>query len=345
MPTSIEWTDESWNPVRGCAMVSPGCTNCYAMRQAARMGGPGGAYEGLTRSSSSGPLWTGRATFVQDMLGAPLRWRRPRRVFVNSMSDLFHDDLTDHEIAAIFGVMAASPRHVFQILTKRAQRMERWFEWVASQSDGTYMDPPSHVCYRAARRALPAGEAAGVDGATMAWPLPNVWMGVSVEDQRRADERIPPLLRTQAAVRFVSYEPALESVDFTRLHAGPYDHLNALTATSYSTTFGWVNHSDIRPLSWVICGGESGPRARPFDLGWARATVAACRAAGVACFIKQLGSNPLHVRRAVEPCGLHQLPGCGCDDGLLSDRKGGDPSEWDEGLRVREWPQSGDWRP
>ncbi|HEX2677999.1 MAG TPA: DUF5131 family protein, partial [Polyangiales bacterium] len=128
--TAIEWTDTVWNPVRGCARVSPGCESCYAERQAHRFSNPGGPYEGLTVLGKHGPRWSGRARFVPETLDAPLRWRKPRRIFVNSMSDLFHHDITNEQIAAVFGVMAACPQHTFQVLTKRAERLPEWFRWV-----------------------------------------------------------------------------------------------------------------------------------------------------------------------------------------------------------------------
>src|SRR5690606_22560010 len=171
--TTIEWTQGTWNPVSGCTRVSPGCDNCYAMRQAHRFSGNCQPYEGLTTIRRGKVDWTGSVRFVPEMLEVPLQ-RKPTTWFVNSMSDLFHESLTNEQIASAFGGMAATPQHTYQILTKRPKRMREWFGWL----DG--------------RR-----------------PLHNVWLGVSCEDQARADERIPHLLSTPAAVRFVSAEPLL----------------------------------------------------------------------------------------------------------------------------------------
>src|SRR5690554_696205 len=193
--TNIEWTDRTWNPTRGCSRVSAGCDNCYAIRQARRQDygprevAPGvrevtateGAYHGLTRARNGKPDWSGIVEFVPEKLEDPLRWRKPQRVFVDSMSDLFHESLPWAQIERIFEVMQEAERHTFQVLTKRPDNMRQFMERWAFYHEG---------------------------------PLPNVWLGVSVENQKTADERIPILLKTPAAVRFVSYEPALRPVDF-----------------------------------------------------------------------------------------------------------------------------------
>lgn len=285
--TGIEWTDATWNPIRGCSRVSPGCENCYAERVAARFSGDGMPYEGLARIGKNGPRWTGKVRLIQDVLEEPLRWKKPRRVFVNSMSDLFHENLTDTEIGKMFGVMAVARRHTFQVLTKRPNRMQSWFS------------PRAPI-------------------------IPNVWLGVSVEDQQRADERIPLLLATPAAVRFVSYEPALGPVDLR-----PY------------------LYGDVTPhLDWVIVGGESGPGARPFDVAWARDVVAQCRAAGVACFTKQIGSAP--TARSEADLSDSVWRALDITEGQVffpvswrpRDRKGGNMAEWPEDIRVREFPEA-----
>jgi protein gp37 len=176
--TTIQWTDAGWNPVRGCSVISPGCTNCYAMRQAHRFSGPGKPYEGLTRSRVKlGPVWTGDVRLVREHLSVPLAWKQPRRIFVNSMSDLFHEGLTDEEICEVFEVMRRTPQHTFQILTKRPDRMPAI----------------------AARYALP-----------------NVWLGTSVENQEVFDVRIPHLLATPAVIRFLSCVPLLGPLDLSR---------------------------------------------------------------------------------------------------------------------------------
>jgi protein gp37 len=242
--SKIEWTDATWNPVRGCSVISPGCVNCYAMKQAHRFSGPGGAYEGLTKQTSAGPQWAGVVRTVEDALDQPRRWRKPQRVFVNSMSDLFHEALPDEAIDRVFAVMALCPQHTFQVLTKRPERMLDWAKLPRPreyQSDwwGWWRE-----------RSLKVG---GPQASTQ-WPLPNVWLGVSVEDQATADARIPLLLQTPAAVRFVSYEPALGPVDFAAflgcgdLHCAHPDHRNMCRAT----------HPPCAGLDWVIAGGESG---------------------------------------------------------------------------------------
>jgi protein gp37 len=228
--TSIEWTDVTWNPVRGCSVVSPGCTNCYAMKFAHRFNTPGrepcvggsldegkapGPYFGLTKLTKGGPVWTGKIRLVPEVLDAPLRWRKPQRIFVNSMSDLFHEDVPDEYVDRCFKVMALARRHTFQILTKRPQRMRRYME---SADERKILATLGEIQRNGgtASRAIFAnldrlrGESVSV------WPLPNVWLGVSAEDHERADERIPELLQTPAAVRFVSYEPALGPIDFKR---------------------------------------------------------------------------------------------------------------------------------
>ena len=128
--TSIAWTDETWNPLRGCSRISEGCRHCYAETMAARFSGPGQPYEGTIRNGR----WSGNVRIVPEKLGDPLRWTRPRMVFVNSMSDLFHDNVPNEFIAAVFGVIAAAPRHTFQVLTKRPARMLEWFEWQREQA-------------------------------------------------------------------------------------------------------------------------------------------------------------------------------------------------------------------
>jgi protein gp37 len=278
--TSIEWTGATWNPVRGCSPVSAGCKNCYAERQGGRFCGPGKAFDGFVqigKNGNAGPHWTGKVELVEKHLDDPLHWRKSQRVFVNSMSDLFHEALSDEAIDRVFDVMLNCPRHTFQILTKRPERM---LEYSRDQVN-LWREP---------------------------WPFPNVWLGVSVEDQKTADERIPLLLQTPAAVRFVSYEPALGPVDFEQF--------------ALKTLDGGENPG----IDWIIVGGESGPGARPFDIQWARKTVAQCKAAGVACFVKQLGA---------EPVGFGDDYEYWCD---IRDRKGGDWDEWPPDLRVREFP-------
>lgn len=177
----ISWTDETWNPVRGCSRVSEGCRNCYAEGVAARFSAPGLAYHGLARQGDHGPRWTGKLAMVPGHLDDPIRWKRPRRIFVNSMSDLFHEQLTNEEILSVFLVMLNAPRHTYQILTKRAERMHDFVRW-----------------FNAERGELPE----------------NIWLGISAEDQENAEARIPWLIRTNVKVRFVSAEPLLGRIFF-----------------------------------------------------------------------------------------------------------------------------------
>jgi protein gp37 len=278
--TNIEWTDETWNPVRGCRRVSPGCQNCYAERMATRLSGPGQAYAGLvdvpkrhsqTNSATTGVRgkWNGTGRFIEDQLAAPLHWRKPRRVFVNSMSDLFYEAFTDAQIAEVFAIMAACPQHTFQVLTKRAKRMYDWF------SDPER--PPTtgrRLWNTSAKDAL--GHHFGP------WPLPNVWMGVSAENQECADERVRLLHQVPAAVRFISYEPALAPVKFP---------LRAAMAVvkSVDEPAGTAIIGDLRrvKIDWLIAGAESGPGARPMDEDWVRSVRDQCQAAGTAFFYKQ----------------------------------------------------------
>lgn len=302
--SSIQWTEATWNPLVGCSRVSEGCRHCYAERQAFRaaaMGIP--QYEGLTKKVGSEIRWTGNVRLVESALELPLRWKRPRRIFVNSMSDLFHEKAKSEWIAAIFAVMLLAGQHTYQILTKRPMRMRNWMQWLMHQPDqaGVLLDALADL-----------GLDAKVGRAALCpWPKPHIWLGVSVEDQATADERIPLLLQTPAAVRWVSYEPALGPVSFF----GPD-----------SPTWNLDNG-----LDWIVIGGESGPGARPFDLHWARQVVAQGRAAGVPVFVKQIGSKPMTDHRT-RPAGESWVL-------VPKDRKGGDMSEWPEDLRVREYPR------
>ena len=306
--TTISWTDKTWNPVRGCSKVSPGCTHCYAERVAVRFSGPGQPYEGLADRERG--RWTGVVRMVPEHLADPLRWRKPVRVFVNSMSDLFHESLGNEQIAAVFGVMAAARRHTFQVLTKRAERMRDWFRWLSSElideHGGTHDISDTLATYAADE--LGDGSVGDQeewydrlvglirDSATfpsdVAWPLRNVWLGVSVEDQERADERIPLLLETPAAVRFLSCEPLLDAVDVKAFLArGSHRVCPACLFATNRTDDRCPNDGaalgpDIA-IDWIIAGCESGPGARPCDVSWLRSLRDQCAGAGVPFFLKQ----------------------------------------------------------
>ena len=296
MPTKISWTGETWNPTVGCARVSEGCRNCYAEHAAAmvnRTQGERSPYRDLIKLTGGrrrDPQWTGRAKFLADRLAIPFGWQKPRRVFVDSMSDLFHADITNEQIAAVFGAMAATPRHTYQILTKRPARMVEWFRWV----DGLEVDQWTE-CHAAAIALDDGAEAIhrrSEEAPGRPWPLRNVWLGVSVENQAAADERIPLLLQTPAAVRFISAEPLLGPVDLV---------LRGTTVKGwdedwkYDTLRGveWASPRDDKEdgtspsLDWVIAGCESGAGARPCDVAWLRSLRDQCEAAGVPFFLKQ----------------------------------------------------------
>ena len=263
--SKIEWTDRTWNPIRGCTRESEGCRNCYAERIAARFSDPGQPFHTIAERTKSGPRWTGKMILVEDRLDLPLRWKKPAKVFVNSMFDLFHENIPDEWIDRIFAVMARCPHHTFQVPTKRAKRMR---EWAASRDDIRIRHAASFFADWRREDGDPMR-----DIPPFAWPLPNVWLGVSVEDQERADERIPELLATPAAKRFISAEPLL----------GPLDIVGA-----YLIPPG-LKGEDCWGIDWVIAGGESGPGARPMHPDWARSLRDQCKAAGVPFFFKQWG--------------------------------------------------------
>lgn len=236
--TAIAWTELTWNPVAGCSIISPGCTHCYAMGEAARhermqraQGIAAPKYAGLTRATKAGPLWTGKLRLWEPALDAPLRQRKPAMFFVNSMSDLAHEDMPAEWFARIWAVMAEAARahgHIFQALTKRPGNLRRLFDVIGVRD-----------------------------------PVPGIWLGVSAEDERRWDERVPILRDIPAVIRWVSAEPQLAAIN-----------------------------RDVRGIDGVVQGGESGARSRPFDLAWARLMRERCREAGAAYFLKQLGDTP-----------------------------------------------------
>lgn len=299
--STIEWTDATWNPTRGCTKISPGCKNCYAETFAERWRGVAGhAYE-----RGFDPR------LVPEKLAEPLGWGRPRRVFVNSMSDLFMDEVDDEYIAAVFGAMACARRHTFQVLTKRARRLPAWSRWVdgdlARSSWVRDARRPNHApavhlameCF--ARTAHTDGALGFQEDVIAEWPLPNVHLGVSVEDKKYGLTRIEHLRETPAALRFLSIEPLLEDL-------GPLD---------------------LRGIGWVIVGGESGQRARECDVAAVRSVVAQCRAQGVPVFVKQLGRRPILDGNRLLILNENDKP----------DVKGKTVSRWPEDLRIQEFPR------
>lgn len=256
--SKIEWTDATWNPVRGCSRVSEGCRNCYAEKVAHRFSGPGLPYEGLTVMGNDGPRWNGEIKFIWEHLEDPLKWKEPRRIFVNSMSDLFHENLSREHIDRVLWVVKQCPQHIFQVLTKRPARMK---EHMAN-----------FVTY---------------DGL-----MPNLWLGVSVEDQKTADERIPILLETQTAVRWISAEPLLGPVSLT---PGLVDYLTGIKPEHDSSCMGDCENCPVQAqtehLDWVVVGGESGYNSRPMNEEWAKEIMDQCKAAGVPFFMKQMAKK------------------------------------------------------
>jgi protein gp37 len=283
--TKIEWAQVVWNPLAGCERISTGCTNCYAERMARRLSqNPATpAYHGLVDKNGR---WTGEVRPVWDALDLPRRWKKPRVVFVNSMSDLFHEKVQFDFVHQVWDVMKGCPHHRFIVLTKRPERMKEYVNRIyRMEAMGASMGFWSHVA-----------------------------IGVSVEDQKTAQARILELVHTKGRWRFVSAEPLLGPVDWT-----PYFQIGTRGAD------GKVR----RDIHMVIFGGESGPVARPCEVGWIRDGVRQCRAAGVAPFVKQLGSYAyLDVRYDRSISGWKRL----------KHPKGGDMVEWPEDVRVREWP-------
>lgn len=289
--SKIEWTERTWNPVRGCSMQSHGCKNCYAMRQAHRFSGEGQPYEGLTKLTKRGPVWTGKVRTVPELLNRPSAWRKSSTVFVNSMSDLFHPKVPDRFIAKVWNEMAVCRgKHIFQILTKNPERMLEWVSrckkseagWIThngrdprgfGDGDGEIVGYPEYVDdgheYSEKYKRIIAKTITNDH-----WPLPNIWLGVSAENQEQADKRIPVLLKTPAAVRFVSAEPLLSRIEFK---AG---------GTTTRAAYDWFCPPGI---DWVIVGGESGPGARPMNPGWVRSIQRQCKSAGIPFFFKQWG--------------------------------------------------------
>ncbi len=310
--TKIAWTEATWNPVSGCSKVSEGCRFCYAERDWPRLSAnPKSRYAGR------------RFTDVrchEEMLDQPLRWKRPRKIFVNSMSDLFHPEVPDEFIDRVFATMGnvycSMPEcHIFQVLTKRPERMSAYLNDLRTEHRVT-------MAMKAMGLGLP-GENASPD-----WPLPNVWLGVSVEDQKAADERIPILLETPSALRWVSIEPMIGPIVLEDVPVGMLGPLR------------WKGcPEDLPKLDWIVVGGESGPQARPVLREWIDSIVAECREADVPIFVKQLGAAYADSRGCLVGA-LYPRPENDSAIVRLSNISGADMKEWPESLRVREWPAS-----
>lgn len=314
--SNIEWTDATWNVIVGCSRVSEGCRHCYAERVAARqerLGTP--QYQGLTViGSDSEARWNGTVRLVEGVLGRPLRWKRPRKIFVNAMSDLFHENVPDEWIDTIFAVMALCPQHTFQILTKRPERMLAWF----ASNETPEADRNDHVAGAAfeIRERLSEGRKllAFTDEQCLVqpdrWPLPNVWLGVSVEDQRTADERIPLLLQTPAAVRWISAEPLLGPVDLEAIEIDLGHGLFGDVLRWHHMPYNGGVRRDYPTIDWVVAGGESGPGARPMHPDWVRSLRYQCIATDVRFNFKQWGEW----MPAADIDVFHPIMGIGTED-------------------------------
>lgn len=341
MSTKIEWTDqgETWNPIAGCSKISDGCKNCYAIKDAVRLSGNpnpkiADKYRGTTKTDNGKMNWTGQINLASDdVLTQPIRWTRPRKIFVNSMSDLFHENVPDEWIDKIFAVMALSPQHIFQILTKRPERMRsyllgrseismKWFhkaKWIYQEIMVDENPERFFWDYSTGRHIF---------------PLPNVWLGVSVENQQTADERIPLLLETPAAIRFLSCEPLLGEIDFKRQCPVSCDG-----ECGQTSPYKLLGNTELdSTVDWVIVGGESGQNARPCNIDWIRSIVQQCKEADVPVFVKQLGSGRSEYSGAarIQPTGNIKDGQQGAF--VYKHKKGGDISEFPEDLRVREFP-------
>ena len=372
--TSIEWTTRSWNPVRGtkgrhiCQRISAGCKNCYAATMNRRFSGIDYVVGADVPRLDERALWE------------PLRWRSADRCFVCSMTDLFWEAILDEWIDRVFAVMALCPTTIFQVLTKRPERMRSYF---AAGGVLARIAEAAQAMGRSAStsfKVYPVGPDAefGYRWFVHPFPLPNVHLGVSVENQATADERIPLLLQTPAAVRFLSVEPLLGPVNVRGHVLGVERTAHCRCGHGHGFTrcpnTGGVarecHHKGcpcpgfqrVHGIHWAIVGGESGPGARPCDVAWIRSVVAQCKAAAVPCFVKQLGSRPTdssmrdvmcngerhYTRPADDPfiadCEARiadgRAPGYSVESHRLElrDRKGGSPDEWPPDLRVRESP-------
>jgi protein gp37 len=282
--TNIDWSELVWNPTTGCTPISPGCKHCYAKAMHARLAAMG-------QPKYARPFE--EVVFHYDTLTLPIRWHEPRRIFVDSMSDLFHDDLTHEQIAAVYGVACICRQHTFQICTKRPGRAAQWHEWARTYAPDDGGTGPARAMFDAIC-CSPASfpESYDVDGPPLddEWPPPNVHLIASCEDQRRADERIPLLLQCPAAVRGVSLEPLLGPIDLTHIDAEAAGHADYCVINAVTGRQSDMGRPcpDVPSLQWVIVGCESGPGRRPCEIDWIRDIVRQCRSAGTPCFVKQV---------------------------------------------------------
>ncbi|XZQ30066.1 DUF5131 family protein [Rhodobacter capsulatus] len=302
--TLIGWTDATWNIITGCSMVSAGCTNCYAMGLAGSRLRHHPSRAGLTRETGGRSVWTGELRFNESWLDQPLRWRDPRRIFVCAHGDLFHEAVPDEWIDRVFAVMALCQQHTFQVLTKRPERMR---EYLAKRDCSKPGDWITRVAFAMNRRV----RGYWGSGGSAVWPLPNVWLGTSIEDQATADTRIPHLLATPAAIRFVSAEPLLGLVyiAWALPDRRTADCHRCGSGTNATDRKCWCCNTilPVEPaLDLVIVGGESGPRARPMHPDWVGSLRDQCVAAGVAFNFKQWGEwGPLETSEERRAAGIN----------------------------------------
>lgn len=282
--SAIEWTEATWNPIAGCTPVSPGCLNCYAATMSHRLDMMGQKkYHSLTVLHGGQRTFNGKISFDDDALTIPLKRKKPTTYFVNSMSDLFHEGVPFEFVDKVFAVMALCPQHVFQVLTKRPERMAEYLARTGKSIK--FMEAAA----RGLGYTLQFDSLDGKKFSMCKWPLPNVWLGASVENQKCADERIPHLLRCPAAVRFLSCEPLLGPVDLANIrHADGFHVTDALSGETVYLPTTCID-AEESSIDWVIVGGESGHNARPMHPDWARSLRDQCQAAGVPFFFKQWG--------------------------------------------------------
>lgn len=289
--TGITWTDSTWNPLTGCTRVSEGCVNCYAERLSARMATNPimDRYMGVASFENKKPRWTGALEFHPKAMDLPLRWPDPRKVFTGSMSDLFHENVKEEWLVKILAVMAIAGQrgarsHTFQLLTKRPERMRSLIgqEWFARRVREAALEATTWLPLN--KRGVRIGVKAECEKIASSehwqWPLSNVWLGISAENQERLDERVPSLLLTPAVVHFVSYEPALGPVKLSRLHQRCPTH-------DFAGGFCCSPCPDLHSIDWLIAGGESGPCHRSAELEWFEAAHNQCLEYGVPFFMKQ----------------------------------------------------------
>jgi protein gp37 len=333
MTTNIQWCDETWNIIVGCSRVpgSPGCARCYAAKAAKSP-----RLQQFPQYQAVGK-WDGTVEFVKSQLIKPLFWKKPKIIFVCSMADLFHANVPDEWIHQVMTVAALSPQHTFQILTKRPERMKEYFSQQSLWSKW----------YEAAKENIWDAVSEKFGGLinlqqyfiNQPFPLSNVWLGVSTENQQMADKRIPILLQIPATVRFLSCEPLLEEIILSRYHSNGIGYLGQKIKCSNCGVTGikppdkyyqycWQCQAQmlwLEPtISLVIVGGESGPNSRPCHIEWLESIVQQCHAAKTSVFVKQLGANAIF--------GGQQFK--------TRNKKGGEIVEFPLHLQVREFPFS-----